>query len=360
MAAGGPTSTTPAPHPPAPAAAGEPASPPAPAATPPAAAREAAAAEMREEEGLALFKPASDESRRGRLATAVAMASPYLAPPQTGAPSPAEQAAAAAQPFAAPPDGWEAAAERPVAAVGGTTGLTHVGGRADLTAAHLRARPAAAAEEEAAEPGRPASGTAAAEEAPAAEAEERERPLSPTDVQQGRALAAADVAAGPKAAADTAAAAAPAAASRGGAEPEPEPEPEAEAEAEPPLSRREEQRPSGAAIASPLAEAGQQEPAQQVEARGSGSGGREEYIMGPAHQERQPAGPQPAPSEPLLPAGAFNQDQDISVYRWVGGWWRPKECAPKGLPKQALVPRGAWPRTGCQHCMRFAQPLLEI
>jgi hypothetical protein len=176
----------------------------------PSAPRPARAEQEDEQEGLALYRPASEETRRGRLSAAVATASPYLAPPPPidYAQSPAEEAAAAEA--AAPPastqlgpppeDNWRVAAERPVAAVGGTTGQTHVGGRAELAAARLHTGDAAAAPAE----------TAAADEVPTEEQPvtgEQPGGLSPVDLLHGRGLAAADAAAGRKAARDAASAA---------------------------------------------------------------------------------------------------------------------------------------------------------
>ncbi|KAL4435460.1 hypothetical protein ABPG77_006222 [Micractinium sp. CCAP 211/92] len=157
--------------------------------------------EQRASEGLAAFRPASPDTRRGRLLGLVAQASPYLGPLPGGAEpaaagSPLAQAGQGAEAGeaegtgAAAPGPWQEAAEQPEAAAGGRTGTTHVGGPAELDPARLhRRREGASAQEE-------AEGEAA-----------QPRP-SPTDIRKGQGLAAADVAAGRHAATDAAAVAA--------------------------------------------------------------------------------------------------------------------------------------------------------
>lgn len=387
-------------------------------------------------EGLAAYRPATADTRRGRLNILVAQASPYLGPlPGTAGPAeagspgaqagPGAEAGEAEETGAAAPGAWRVAADQPVAAVGGTTGTTHVGGPGELEAArlHRRAAPEAAAE----------AAAGAAEEGAAGGAPQR--PLSPTDARKGQGLAAADVAAGHHAAVDAAAGTAGEAGVSGGAagraaaapeEVQPllqeEREAEAEARAGPQkpeaapgeeLPGLQQQREAGRAEAGPavagtaasaepgspasapsprpsglaalqaesallleqeaaLAPLGEGQEQQQAELEGSAAGpslamrkaeeGRpaeqapsagaaarvraqrepgaepaaearpseERAIgMGPA-LDRLPAaqelaapltvGRRRAPSQPLLPAGAFSQAQNVSVFRWGVGW----------------------------------------
>lgn len=239
---------------------------------------------------------------------------------------------------------WQAAAERPVAAVGGTTGRTHVGGAAELAAARLHRAPPAAAAEEPAQPAEKAAAEAAAAE---------------EDLRHGPELAAADVAAGHKAAADVAAATAgeqeeeeeeeeaggpepaPKAPAEGGATAEAKAAaaapPEAAAEGGGPArgaAGREEEPTEALQPLPPIVpgvgaqyEKARTLQAQALHAAAQQGGGEGEwgagYIMGPAREERQPPGPGaggeagPVERPPLLPAGAFGREQDISVFRWA-------------------------------------------
>lgn len=288
---------------------------PHPAAPTPKAAPEpeTEAVEQIEEEGVALFRPATAETRRGRLATAVAVASPYTQaegpPGRPGASAAAVPQAPAPQATALPeaPDVWRAAAERPVAAVGGTTGRTHVGGAAQLAAARLHAAPGAAAAVSA------RLQTPAPEPQLAVKEPGQERPLSPTDVRKGQSLAAADVAAGHKAAADAATATAGAGEAGGpagwGEAAEKLQPPEQTSARQLPAQQEEQQVELTKAL-------GVRYEPQQAQQRGAavGPGGRTPpQALPPWPRATQPE------SEPLLPAGAFSQEQDISVFRWVGG-----------------------------------------
>lgn len=334
------------------------------AAAPEAAAAgpEAAAAEQEEGESLAPFRPASAESPRGRLATALAVTSPYMpaqrqagifqeaAEAAGGAAGRKEEPAAGAagrQPPAATAglaaaggepslDRWALAAEQPVAAVGGVSGDTHIGGAAALAAAHMQAAPGAVAEageageaREAAPPARsaaveqPTAAAAAAAEEEEEEGEqewqllpqpERERPLSREDVRAGQGLAAADMAAGHHAAVDAAAVAAPLqAAGSGGAE--------AAGEAGPAARAAAHEAAAAEAPARELAAAQFGGPQAASVAAAEGQVEQPGYTMGPAPAERrQPsaAAAEGGPAEqPLLPAGGFNREQDISVFRPV-------------------------------------------
>ena len=315
---------------------------------------DAAAAERAEAEEVAPFHPASEATRRGRLAAAVASVSPYTSPPVSPPTSPA---AGVAAPAAAPlgqqqqqqqrqqqaegalpeevpqaPSVWQEAAQHPVAAVGGTTGQTHVGGPAALAAARLHAAPHAAAAA-----AQPETALSIEEQALRAVAPP-DRPLSPVDVRKGQSLAAADMAAGHKAAADAAAAAPPSASAAEPAAPQQQQQQRGAAAAAP-LQRQEELEegwelpeapspparqlpPAPPAIESPARR--QQQEQLQERARPPEPSAELGAIMGPPPSRPRvgaaPAGGSVAsPPRPLLPAGAFGQEQDISVFRCGGG-----------------------------------------
>lgn len=292
----------------------QPAAPAAAAAA--AAVPEAVAVKQEEGESLAPFRPASVESPHGRLATTLAVTSPYSpaqrqagtfeeAAQQAAATAGAEvaekpaaeepAAAAAARGMAAAGDEpsldrWALAAERPVATVGGVSGETHIGGAAALAAAHLQAAPGAVAGQEAA-----AAGPAA------------ERPLGAAQPETGAAVELPS---------------AMAAAEQEGGEQEwqllpqqPDQQPEQaqqpehaqlaeqaqQAQHERPLSREDVQQGQGLAAADVAAG---RHAAVDTAAVAAGDGGGAERAAGAAQQ-------------PLLAAGGFNREQDIAVFRWV-------------------------------------------
>ena len=302
----------------APSAAPQPAAPA--AAAPAAAVPEAVAVKQEEGESLAPFRPASVESPHGRLATTLAVSSPY-APAQRQAgtfeeaaqqaaatagaeeaekPAAEEPAAAAAAPGMAAAgdepslDRWALAAERPVATVGGVSGETHIGGAAALAAAHLQAAPGAVAGQEAAAAGPAAERrlgaaqpeTGAAVELPSAtaaaeqEGGEQEWQLLPQQPDQP---------------------------------PEQAQQPEhaqlaeqaQQTQHERPLSREDVQQGQGLAAADVAAgRHAAVDAAVDAAAVAAGGGGGAERAAGAAQQ-------------PLLAAGGFNREQDISVFRWV-------------------------------------------
>ena len=225
---------------------------------------------------MALFKPVVADTRRGRLAAAVALSTPYGAV-QAG---PVQQEAA--------PEPWQAAAEHPVAAVGGASGRTHVGGRPQVAAVLLHPAPAAAE----------TAGVGARAAPLPAQQQGQEQPLSPADVRQGEDLAAADAAAGMHAATDAAAAAAAGLATLAGVQLQQE-----QQELQQELQQEEQKQ--------------QQQQLHQFQPQ------RASPQQQPQEEQEEEAAPREglAPSEssiPLLPAGAFNQEQDISVFRQVG------------------------------------------